>query len=205
MIGYIKGTIEGIFKDSVFIENNGIGYRIFTSGMVIERIKGLHQKVKFFTYLHVREDELSLFGFPETEELDTFKLLLGVNGIGPKAALSNLSVLSVRDLSLAVMSGDTKAITRANGIGAKGAGRVIMELKDKLRFEDLFPAEDGMEESAGSGLDRMEKGNGVQDTVLALVSLGYSEFEALKAIKQIPEAELLEPEELLKAALKKMF
>ncbi len=205
MIGYIKGTIEGIFKDSVFIENNGIGYRIFTSGMAIEQIKGMHQEVKFFTYLHVREDELSLFGFPGTEELDTFKLLLGVNGIGPKAALSILSVLSVRDLSLAVMSGDTKAITRANGIGAKGAGRVIMELKDKLRFEDLFQTEDGMEDSTGSGLERTEKGNGVQDTVLALVSLGYSEFEALKAIKQIPDAELLEPEELLKAALKKMF
>lgn len=205
MIGYIKGKIEGIFKDSVFIENNGIGYRIFTSGMAIERIKGLHQEVKFFTYLHVREDELSLFGFPETEELDTFKLLLGVNGIGPKAALSILSVLSVRDLSLAVMSGDTKAITRANGIGAKGAGRVIMELKDKLSFEDLFPADDGMEEGMAGGLDGTEKGNGVQDAVLALVSLGYSEFEALKAVKQIPEAELLEPEELLKAALKKMF
>lgn len=205
MIGYIKGTIEGIFKDSVFIENNGIGYRIFTSGMAIEQIRGLHQEVKFFTYLHVREDELSLFGFPETEELDTFKLLLGVNGIGPKAALSILSVLSVRDLSLAVMSGDAKAITRANGIGAKGAGRVIMELKDKLRFEDLFPAEESMEEVTGSSPDRADKGNGVQDAVLALVSLGYSEFEALKAIKQIPEAELLEPEELLKAALKKLF
>lgn len=205
MIGYIKGTIEGIFKDSVFIENNGIGYRIFTSGMAIEQIRGLHQEVKFFTYLHVREDELSLFGFPETEELDTFKLLLGVNGIGPKAALSILSVLSVRDLSLAVMSGDAKAITRANGIGAKGAGRVIMELKDKLRFEDLFPAEESMEEVTGSSPERADKGNGVQDAVLALVSLGYSEFEALKAIKQIPEAELLEPEELLKAALKKLF
>lgn len=205
MIGYIKGTIEGIFKDSVFIENNGIGYHIFTSGMAIERIKGLHREVKFFTYLHVREDELSLFGFPETEELDTFKLLLGVNGIGPKAALSILSVLSVRDLSLAIMAGDTKAITKANGIGAKGAGRVIMELKDKLRFEDLFMTGESVEGNPENAFTRAEKSNGVQDTVLALVSLGYSEFEALKAIKQIPEAELLEPEELLKAALKKMF
>lgn len=85
MIGYIKGTIEGIFQDSVLIENQGIGYKIFTSGRAIDKVTGTHQQVKFFTYLHVREDELSLFGFPTTEELDTFKLLIGVNGIGPKA------------------------------------------------------------------------------------------------------------------------
>ena len=204
MIGYIKGTIEGIFQDSVLIENQGIGYKVFTSGKVIDSLNGMHQQVKFFTYLHVREDELSLFGFPTTEEIDTFKLLIGVNGIGPKAALAILSVLSVRDLSLAIMSEDAKAISKANGVGAKGAGRVIMELKDKLKLDDLFiTGEDAADDMTGSITN--SEANSIQDTVLALASLGYSEFEALKAIKQIKGAELMEAEDLLKAALKKMF
>lgn len=202
MIGYIKGTVEGILQDSLLIENNGIGYRIFTSGSAIGKLSELHKETMLFTYLHVREDELSLYGFPTVEELDTFKLLIGVNGIGPKAALSILSVLSVNELALAVMSGDTKAITKANGVGAKGANRVIMELKDKMKLDDLFTAEtdnEALEHSVNSGSDT------IQDTVLALVSLGYSEFEALKAIKQIENANQLDTEELLKAALKKMF
>jgi Holliday junction DNA helicase RuvA len=169
--------------------------------MVIQQLQA-HQQMKLFTYLHVREDELSLFGFPTTEELDAFKLLIGVNGIGPKAALSILSVLSVRDLALAVMSGDSKAITKANGVGAKGANRVIMELKDKLTLEDMFEGagDDSVTPVSTSGAD-----GGVQDTILALVSLGYSEFEALKAVKQVPGADNMESEELLKQALKKMF
>lgn len=203
MIGYIKGTIEGILQDSILLENNGIGYRILTSGMVLERIGSMHQETMLFTYLHVREDEMTLFGFPTTEELDTFKLLLTVNGIGPKAALAILSVLTVKDLSLAVMSGDVKAITKANGIGAKGANRVIMELKDKLSFDDLFGTDDGYDDASEMGV--VQNSNNVEDTVLALVSLGYSEFEAIKAIKQIPNADQMESEELLKAALKKMF
>lgn len=204
MIGYVKGTVEGILEDSVLLENNGIGYRIFTSGMVLASISGMHEQMMLFTYLHVREDELSLFGFPTKEELDTFKLLLSVNGIGPKAALSILTVLSVRDLALAVMSGDTKAITKANGVGAKGANRVIMELKDKLCLDDLFDTGASAEEES-SAVSGSVVGDSVQDTVLALVSLGYSEFEALKAIKQIPGAENMESEDLLKLALKKMF
>lgn len=203
MIGYIKGTVQGILEDSVLLENNGIGYHIYTSGMVLASLSGLHEQMMLFTYMHVREDELSLFGFPTREELDAFKLLLGVNGIGPKAALSILTVLSVRDLSLAIMSGDVKAITKANGVGAKGANRVIMELKDKLSFEDLFDLSTTEESSVSS--DSNMAGDSVQDTVLALVSLGYSEFEAVKAIKMIPEAESMESGDLLKQALKKMF
>lgn len=202
MIGYIKGTVEGILEDSVLLENNGIGYHVFTSGMVLASLE-LHEQMMLFTYMHVREDELSLFGFPTREELDAFKLLLGVNGIGPKAALSILTVLSVRDLSLAIMSGDVKAITKANGVGAKGANRVIMELKDKLSFEDLYDLGAAEENSVSSGSNIA--GDSVQDTVLALVSLGYSEFEAVKAIKMIPEAESMESGDLLKQALKKMF
>lgn len=205
MIGYIKGTIEGILSDGVLLENNGIGYHIYTSGMVLNGISGLHQEIKMFTYMHVREDELSLFGFPTTEELDTFKLLLGVNGIGPKAALSILTVLSVRDLVIAIMAGDAKAITKANGIGTKGANRIIMELKDKLTLDDLFVTGESGDSESTIRAAASEHNDSIQDTVLALVSLGYSEFEAMKSIKQIAGADSMEPEELLKAALKKMF
>lgn len=204
MIGYIKGTIEGILTDSLLLDNQGIGYRIFTSGRVIDELSQ-NQQVKLFTYLHVREDELSLFGFTTSEELDAFRLLIGVNGIGPKAALSILSVLSVQDLALAVMSGDTKAISKANGVGPKGASRVIMELKDKLKIENLFMSEDVSGADIENTMSSSVSTDSTKDTVLALVSLGYSEMEALKAIKQIKDAEFMNSEELLKAALKKMF
>ena len=202
MIGYIKGTIEALFQDSLILDNQGIGYRIFTSGKAIEGLPGMHSEVRLFTYLHVREDELTLFGFPTIEEMDMFKLLLSVNGIGPKAALSILTVLTVQDLSVAIMSEDKKAIAKANGIGPKGAGRIIMELKDKIHLDELFAIDSDMDNEVAVS---NEKADSIQDTVLALVSLGYSEFEALKAIKQIENAQYMDSEELLKLALKKVF
>lgn len=205
MIGYIKGTFEEVLVDGIYLESNGIGYYIHTSGKVLSdlSLSQVHQQMKFYTYLHVREDELSLFGFPTSEELDTFKLLISVNGIGPKAALAILSVLTVNELAMAVMTDDAKVITRANGIGTKGANRIIMELKGKLTLDDVF-AEEETVTGKGSVMASGES-DSVQDTVLALVSLGYSEPEALAAVKQIPGAKTMESEELLKAALKKMF
>lgn len=202
MIGYIKGTVEGILADSVILENNGIGYRIYTSGMVLNSISELHGEMKLFTYMHVRENELSLFGFPTTEELDTFQLLIGVNGIGPVVALAILTVLSVRELAIAIMSNDTKAIAKANKVGAKSASRIVMELKDKLKLDDLYTLED----SADSiGVSRTGDGDNIQDTILALVSLGYSESEALRAVKKIPNADTMDSGALLKKALKELF
>ena len=186
------------------VENQGIGYRIYTSSMVLGQIGAMHQETMLFTYMNVREDGIFLYGFPTTEELDTFKLLLSISGIGPKAALAILSVLSVKDLSLAIMAGDVKAITKANGVGKRGAERVIMELKDKLTIEDVF-GDDNDYSDVDASVGVSGNSNSMEDTVLALVSLGYSEFEAIKAIKQIPGAEQMESEELLKAALKKMF
>lgn len=204
MIGYVKGTVEGISDEYILVENNGIGYRIFTSGKALADIGKLHQSVILYTYLHVREDELSLYGFPTSEEMETFKLLISVNGIGPKVALSILSALSVKELSMAVMMGDAKAITKANGVGNKGANRIIMELKDKLKYDDLMSVATG-EDDSGSVATTEWKPDNISDTVLALVSLGYSEFEAMKAIKQIPDAQSMNSDKLLKAALKKIF
>lgn len=199
MIGYIKGAVEGISADYILLECHDIGYQIYTSGMALARIT-MHQKMKIYTYLHVREDGVTLFGFPTTEELNTFKLLIGVSGIGPKVALAVLSALTVQELALAVMAGDTKTITKANGIGAKGAARLIMELKDKMQVEDAFATTEIPDTT-----DIATSQDSVQDTVMALVSLGYSDTEALKAIKQVPGADTMDSEQLLKAALKKIF
>lgn len=205
MIGYVKGIVEGIYSDYVIVENQGIGYRIFTSGKALGQMNALHQEVKLYTYLHVREDELTLFGFPTVEEMDVFKLLLSVNGIGPKVALSVLSALSVKELSIAVMMGDVKAITRANGVGKKGAERMIMELKDKMNFEDALTLSDSGTSMSDGAVELAAGSNNIQDAVLALVSLGYSDYEAMNAIKQIPDAENMDSDKLLKAALKKIF
>lgn len=199
MIGYIKGAVEGISADYILLECHDIGYQIYTSGMALARIP-MHQEMKIYTYLHVREDGVTLFGFPTTEELNTFKLLIGVSGIGPKVALAVLSALTVQELALAVMAGDTKTITKANGIGAKGAARLIMELKDKMQVEDAFATMEIPDTT-----DIATSQDSVQDTVMALVSLGYSDTEALKAIKQVPGADMMDSEQLLKAALKKIF
>ena len=199
MIGYIKGAVEGISADYILLECHDIGYQIYTSGMALARIT-MHQEMKIYTYLHVREDGVTLFGFPTTEELNTFKLLIGVSGIGPKVALAVLSALTVQELALAVMAGDTKTITKANGIGAKGAARLIMELKDKMQVEDAFATTE-----ISDTTDIATSQDSVQDTVMALVSLGYSDTEALKAIKQVPGADTMDSEQLLKAALKKIF
>ena len=199
MIGYIKGAVEGISADYILLECHDIGYQIYTSGMALARIT-MHQEMKIHTYLHVREDGVTLFGFPTTEELNTFKLLIGVSGIGPKVALAVLSALTVQELALAVMAGDTKTITKANGIGAKGAARLIMELKDKMQVEDAFATTEIPDTT-----DIATSQDSVQDTVMALVSLGYSDTEALKAIKQVPGADMMDSEQLLKAALKKIF
>ena len=199
MIGYIKGAVEGISADYILLECHDIGYQIYTSGMALASIT-MHQDMKIYTYLHVREDGVTLFGFPTTEELNTFKLLIGVSGIGPKVALAVLSALTVQELALAVMAGDTKTITKANGIGAKGAARLIMELKDKMQVEDAFATTEIPDRT-----DVAASQDSVQDTVMALVSLGYSDTEALKAIKQVPGADTMVSEQLLKASLKKIF
>lgn len=199
MIGYIRGIVEEIQTDSIILERNGIGFHIYTSGLAIGSLIDVKHEVKMYTYMYVREDDISLYGFPTREELDTFQLLLTVNGIGPKAALSILSCLSVPDLTYAVMSGDTKAITRANGIGTKGANRIIMELKDKLKIEDTDI------NLNHQGVQTNQDGNSISDTILALVSLGYSEADARAAIQKIDHAEDMDSETLLKNALKKIY
>ena len=198
MISYVKGTLTAVFLDGIIIENQGIGYDIKTPVMP-DRLPKMGSQCMIYTHMYVREDAIGLYGFLTKEELDTFKLLIGVSGIGPKVALAVLSTLSVRQLKLAVLSDDTKTICKTPGIGPKGAKRLIIELKDKLEMDEL-EEEPMREELFQEGAEDV-----ISLTAQSLVSLGYSNSEAYRSIQAVEGRDEMDTETLLKAALKNMI
>ena len=197
MYEYIKGYYKGINKDYVIIENNGIGYKIFTSGATMAAMPIIDEEIKLYTKQVVREDFLGLYGFESIDELDMFNLLLSINGVGAKAALSLLSISRINNLKYAIIMGDEKHLCRAPGIGKKTAGRIILELKDKLQKEQLSEDKINMDGFVGE-LD--ESTNNVAEALGALLALGYSEKEAESALKKIDKTETLE--NIIKSSLK---
>jgi Holliday junction DNA helicase RuvA len=205
MIAYIRGKLaytepeEGL----AVVESAGIGYNIFMSGRDMDLLPGSGEEVRLYTYLHVKEDCMQLYGFFTKEDQKLFCMLLGVNGIGPKGALGILTALSADDLRFAVLADDAKAISRAPGIGHKTAQKLILELKDKLKLEDAFEAKlakaDVEAKTAGAGLTDAKN-----EAVEALTALGYSSSDALRAVRQVDLTENMSVEEILKAALKHM-
>ena len=200
MIGYIKGTVEYMDAESIILEANNVGFRI----LVPQSYQGvrihLGDELQIFTFMSVREDDITLFGFLTMEELEIYKLLLTVSGIGPKAALGVLSYLEPDALRLAVLTDDDKTIAKAPGIGKKTAQKIILELKDKFDLEDVInqESETVFAESADT--------EAISDAVQALVSLGYSNSDSLKAVrKAAASGEDHDSESLLKAALKILF
>ncbi len=197
MIAYVSGTVAYAEAESVVVDYHGMGYRIRTSNNACSSVRP-GDEVTFYTYLYVREDVMNLYGFLTREELDTFQILLGVNGVGPKAALSVLSTLSVADLYYAVLGEDSKAIAKTPGIGPKGARRIIVDLKDKLKLEDLeeFPSDSSESEHTVSS-----DSTAFQDALEALTALGYSNGDAYRALTAVSGSEDMDVETLLKAAL----
>ncbi len=200
MISYIKGTLEDMSPGMVVVDNHGIGYQMMVP-MRGESFPKIGQEIKIYTHMHVREDDVSLFGFLSKEEKEAFELLIGVNGIGPKVGLSVLSTLSVYELKMAVISEDVKTISKTPGLGPKGAKKLILELKDKLSFEEL--EEDGV--GAEIFDTSADSSDSVMITIEGLVSLGYSKSEAAIAVNKVEDAKDLTPEELLKKALKNIM
>lgn len=196
MFAYIKGTVEYIASDYIVIDNGGVGFKINTSVNTAAKLS-LHETALIHTHLSVREDDMSLFGFYTEDELSVFKLLISISGIGPKGALAILSTLSIDELRIAVLSDDHKAIAKANGVGAKTAQRVVIELKDKFKLEDVLS-----DSSSKDDLPDVVSNDIITETAMALTSLGYSNVEALRAIKKVPSSDTMSVEELLKAALK---
>jgi Holliday junction DNA helicase RuvA len=180
MYAYIIGTLRGKFEDYIIVDNSGIGYKIQTSLTTIEEIDSVGSNVKVYTHLHIREDEMSLYGFLTREELSMFELLITVSGVGPKAAISLLSSVTPSKFGLAVITEDVKTLTRARGIGKKTAQRIILELKDKIKKEQLIIMTKEQDyELAKIGDSRMS------EAIDALMVLGYTAFEATQAVSAV--------------------
>ena len=201
MYAYIKGILAEITEDAIIVENQGIGYEIAVPGQVFDYLPSVGEEVKIYTYHYVREDAILLYGFLTKEDVRIFKMLIGVSGIGPKGALSILSVITTDDLRFAILGDEAKAIAKAPGVGAKTAQRVIIELKDKLSLEDAF------EQKLANQAQKAELNPAVgvkNEAILALTSLGYSQSEALKVLQGIEISPDDQVEDVLKMALKQM-
>lgn len=186
MYEYIKGVFRGINKDYIVVESNGLGYKIYTSGNTLANMPKIDEEVKLYLQQIVREDFIGLYGFYSKEERDMFNLLLTINGVGAKASLSLLSISSILNLKYAILTSDEKSLMRAPGIGKKTAQRIILELGDKLKKDDL----------SGEIKGELDEHNGIIDNSLealaALTSLGYSEKEANNALKAVDKNSSLE-------------
>lgn len=189
MFEYIKGRYKGINKDYIIVENNGIGYKVFTSGATMSAMPKIDEEVMLYLEQIVREDFIGLYGFDTKEELEMFKLLISINGVGSKAALSLLSISRINNLRYAIMMGDDKHLCKAPGIGKKTAGRIILELKDKIKKEEIS----GNNESSADFMDIVSNSAiNIAEALSALLALGYSEKEAEAALSKVDKAESIE-------------
>lgn len=199
MISYIKGELVEVTENSIVLDHQGMGFSIMMPGSILDKLPQIGSELKVHTYLYVKEDILDLYGFLTRDDLKIFKLLITVNGIGPKGALAILSALSPDDLRFAVLAGDAKTISKAPGIGSKTAQKLIIELKDKLKIEDVldgagegYVSQDNMADTASA------------EAVMALTSLGYSAADATRAVRIVENVQSMDSEAILKAALKKL-
>lgn len=201
MISYIRGELVAIEEDKVIVDVNGVGFSIFMPAQSMNFLPQTGEEVKIHTYMNVREDAMQLYGFLTRDDLKVFKLVIGVSGIGPKGGLSILSKLSADELRFAVMAHDVKSISLAPGIGKKTAEKLIIELKDKLSIEDVLTREESETvTSVGNASNQIQA-----EAVQALVALGYSNAEALKAVKKVSITEDMSVEVILKQALKNIM
>ncbi len=200
MYAYIRGTLAARKTDRIIVEAGGIGYNIFFPASRIAMLGAPGSEVTVHTYTSVREDALQLYGFPSEDDLELFKQLIGVSGIGPKAAQSLLSELTAMEIRLAIVGGDSKKLMRAQGVAKKSAERIILDLKGKIDEEDLLgtPGISMEAEVPQRGMDR-----GMEEAVEALTALGYSTKEATSAVTQAAgEGKGTDAQQLLKLALR---
>ena len=200
MISFIRGTVADLTENSAIIESNCIGFEINMTGNALAQLH-IGQEVKLHTYFQVREDAMVLYGFFNKDDLQVFKLLLGVNGVGPKAALGVLAGITADELRFAVLSDDVKTLSKAPGIGKKTAQKLILELKDKLAKGQTISAKG--EAYGGSGVTVIPE-NKLSEASAALAVLGYSQGEINAALKGI-DLDSMTLEQIIKAALKKMM
>ena len=204
MIGFVKGIVEYLSEDVAVLDVGGVGYNLHVSSNTISKLPRIGEEAKLYTYTSVREDAIWLYGFLTRKDLEIFKKCITVSGMGPKGALSILSVMDADALRYAISSGDKKAISKAPGVGPKMAERLILELKDKVDWDDDLIDREIASGNAGENpfsADTPQK----KEALEALVALGYGQTESLKALNSIPGLEEMDSGAILKAALKKMF
>ena len=194
MYAYIKGKIVEKSNNYVIIENNGIGYRIFMTITAIDKIPNDVQEIKIFTYYQVREDNISLYGFLQKEELRMFELLLSVSGVGAKSAIAMLSSITPSDFAMAVIQNDTKKLTKIQGVGAKTAARIVLELKDKLKTEEAISQSNTEVQKVIKNTEEIDEAS------QALLILGYNKKEIEKAFEKM-ELSGLATQDIIKKAL----
>lgn len=197
MIYNLSGTLTVCDPNFIVVECSGVGFKCFTTLNTVKGIGKVGEKVNVFTYLSVREDAMDLYGFSSIEELETFKLLISVSGIGPKAAVSVLSELSPDRLAVCIASGDAKAITRAQGVGKKMAERIVLELKDKMGSITLGNTSDAVSNAAS-----VTDGSVSAEAVEALVALGYSQSDAAVVVGGMDKS--LTVDEMIRLGLKQL-
>ena len=201
MIAYIKGELADVSDSGIVVESNMTGYAISVPSSVISQLPPVGEQVKIHTYLHVREDAMLLYGFLTKDDLAIFKLLISVNGIGPKAALGVLSAISPDELRFAIYAGDAGKIAKAPGIGAKTAQRIILDLKGKISIEDTLGQTIASEDELRAGDVYYDSR---KEAVEALTALGYSRADAVKAVSAVPIEKETDVEQILKLALKQL-
>ncbi len=197
MYYYITGKPILVGRGVAVLDNNGIGYELTVSDKTAGRIQNETNGVRLYTYFHVKEDAHELYGFFSVEEKRIFELLISISGVGPKAAMAILSVLSPTDFTMAVMSDDFKAISAAQGIGARTAQKIILELRDKLGRDELVAVPSVKNTAVG------QRSTAVQDALLSLEALGYSRSEAMRAMS-VEGSENMSVEELIRLSLKRL-
>lgn len=203
MIAFVKGLITALTEDYVVIDTGNIGYEVKVSTGTVNLLPGIGQEIRLHTYTHIREDLFQLYGFLTRDDMEIFKQLISVSGIGPKGGLAVLSVMSADDLRFAIMTGDAKAISKAPGIGARTAERIILDLRGKVSIEDSLTAKE-MRTFGSIGEGALDN-NAKNEAIEALVALGYGATEAMKAVKKVDSAGDMDVELILKAALKNLF
>ncbi|MFI3114645.1 MAG: Holliday junction branch migration protein RuvA [Clostridia bacterium] len=196
MFYYLNGKITVKEQNLIVVDINGVGYAVHTSLNTLSKIE-INKTHKLFTYCNIREDAFDIFGFADIEELNFFKLLISINGVGPKAGLSILSVASPESLALAIITGDEKLITQASGIGKKIASRIVLELKDKIAKEQI--SNTATMESFVIDTDN----SSISEAISALMVLGYTQGEATQAIKGVDAG--LTSDQIIKIALKNLL
>ena len=197
MFYYLNGTIAEIGANLAVVDCGGVGYACATTNYTLAQLKK-GERAKLYTYLHVREDIFELYGFASQGELNTFKMLLGVSGVGPKAALAILSATTPDQLTLAIVTGDEKTLTAAQGIGKKIAQRIILELKDKLSKDPGSFASD-----SGAAIAVPVRNDKSGEAAVALAVLGYTSQDIATALKGL-DMNALPLEEIIRQALKRM-